>query len=97
MICAFWFVLMVSVDILFLLISACLAAVFQRVLVVSAVAVSVTPSAFRLLSALFAVSVVTARFDAVLSILFLSVVAVFTSVTPNAARLSFVVCICVMA
>ena len=55
------------------------------------------PNAFRLLAALFAVSVVTARFDAVLSILFLSVVAVVSSVTPNAARLSFVVCISVMA
>jgi hypothetical protein len=90
MICAFWFVLMLSVDILFLLISACSAALFQRFLVVSAVAVSVTPSAFRLLLALFAVSVVTARFDAVASILFLSAVAVVSLVTPNAARLSFV-------
>ena len=44
------------------------------------------PNAFRLLAALFAVSVVVARFDAVVSILFLSCVAVSVSVTPNAVR-----------
>ena len=55
------------------------------------------PNAFRLAAVLFAVSVVTARFEAVVSILFLSVVAVVSLVTPNAARLSFVALTCVMA